>query len=495
VRLAVVMTLAAVACSDQPGLTLRVLPNDSTVTTLRVLISDRSCTASNDPESTGDCSGISLASDQPIVPGHIRFLDDGSAGDGSDLGDPILDRKDGEFVVRLLPNPDGSTRNVHLALIGFDANDTALGLAELTFDGSNPIPAAATLEQIDLAPLDSTLGTTVELAHGGGGVCVEIDNAPAAQQSSTVNEFYVPVEDPDCDGIPLDKECQPYIAHFSGVFGGSDSDVGTCGAATTIAAGGTACLLGAGTSSCSDGSGDGTQPPLTGCDPVDGNGPAPCLPDPMCTPPCAADLDHDHCFGADFEGLAQMAHIDCQVQQDSSGGGFCPGVFVPLGSGFALPPDPGACTLQVQAIGTGQIALDGFDVQAQFVDSQGDVDSDPVQIVTNPTPDLAACGLGVTIPDTNASSMNGNGPQTIGYVEITAGGAAKANASPIILPMRLLYPTNGGPGVDCTQTPTTCQFVRGQNDDTGQLLGCLGFSLGSGSGSDGSGSGSAGSGI
>ena len=480
-RAVVLVSVAAIACTDAPGLTLRVQPGDSNVTKLRVLVSDRTCSANTDPESTSeippDCSGIALDPTTGEVQGHIRFVNDGSADDGLVAVDPVQAiSSDHDFVVRLLPNPGGAARFTHVALIGFDDADTAYSIAEMTFGSDAPIPSAPTYEQVTLESLDAAGGAAVHVQPGSGAgdyVCVQIDNAPDAQSGSVTTEFYVPVEDPDCDGIPLENECKPYEASFSGTFGGADSDVATCSTLDTLHTG---CVLGAGVSSCRDGSG--AAPAPAGCVPVDATAPAPCVPDPMCSGACGSSLDPAACFGANFEAVQGMTHMECSVQTGANGP--CDAYFDPGTGVLGAVTGSGACDLQLTEI-TSPITLDGFSAQAQFFDAQGQPAGGQVQITNNPPSNFPSmCGLGMQLP--------GDAMTSIAYIRLTTPNSTGS----VVLPILLQLPPAGTPLVDCSQTPSTCTVVGGQDgEDQPYLLGCVGITD---VGSDGSGSGSGSSG-
>jgi hypothetical protein len=122
--------------------------------------------------------------------------------------------------------------------------------------------------------------------------------------STWETEYFVPKSDPDCDGVPVDKECSEYWYQYQ--------PVGQC-VSHSFTEVPNACAVGE--SACADGVTRDTT-----CSP-DSERPFTCLPDAFCNY-CGAEIPADTCIArAIEEGLTANAltHFECALDADANG--------------------------------------------------------------------------------------------------------------------------------------------------------------------------------
>ena len=169
-------------------------------------------------------------------------------------------------------------------------------------------PAEPATTDLMTAPLDLTLdhrahvwarGPTAELPEPTG--CL----AYQKWEGSWDTEYFVPKTDPDCDGVPIDKECSEYWFNYK-------PSVSTCVLDAGVALPDT-CVLGA--SLCADGiSNDRT------CR-LDSSNPITCVVDAICDH-CSDDIPADGCVKGVVEtAIANdtTAHYHCDFDSTQSG--------------------------------------------------------------------------------------------------------------------------------------------------------------------------------
>src|SRR5580693_6457630 len=114
--------IAAAACSDAKGLTLKVFPASGESQVL-VMISDRPCSPSDpnaNPDGSDACTGgiAGFPMGSPRLHGTVRFLTDDAASDYTDEtqipADALLDITSDGVPLRLLPDPEAGSNSTEV---------------------------------------------------------------------------------------------------------------------------------------------------------------------------------------------------------------------------------------------------------------------------------------------------------------------------------------------------------------------------------------------
>ncbi len=434
--------IAAAACSDAKGLTLKVFPASGESQVL-VMISDRPCSASDpkaNPDGSDACTGgiAGFPMGSPRLHGTVRFLSDGAASDFTNEtqipADTLLDITSDGVPLRLLPDPMAGSNSTEVLLLGLGGG-SAVSFARLHIP---TVPTSSTYEQVTLAPLAGS--ATAHLWQGPTKrySCVRFVESGSA-------EFFVPTGDPDCDEVMLDRECQPYVYDFTGTTTTApDLDDATCTLPFITSQNLDLCVLGQDDETCTDNVTFGSAVTAT-CTNHFGSS-APCVPASMCTTPSCEGLGAT-CFGSSFASLDEQgigtAHIDCTV---GYGSGLatdpCPGVFsIPGLSGSS------GCTLAIETPVPGLIDTDvntsiGFGSAAKFVDGNFMTPDALVSLQAGSSDPSTACTYSIIPPPTNSMTFDINKEQlTLGYLLIKGPTPTSVPMRGLVLPVLLRYPT------------------------------------------------------
>jgi hypothetical protein len=299
---ALVVACVVAACGGGTGVDIDVfVPSDLKLDRMELWVAYSQCY---------DCPNGVAWTQTERASGNIYFLRDESVIRAVEQGD--------RWVLHLDATTDNS-RPPWLAIAGFAGSkvvaikvlrDVHIPLSTVVRWQVDLDPADPATTDIATPPSDLTLdhrahvwarGPTPDLPEPTGCLAYQRWNP---DETSWNTEYFVPASDPDCDGIPVEKECSEYWYQYK--------PLGRCVTDTTLQLNGT-CVVGL--SPCADGV---TTDRTCGPDPTH---PITCAPDVVCGK-CSDMIPADTCVASAVDdGIAanSMLHFDCAFDATTNG--------------------------------------------------------------------------------------------------------------------------------------------------------------------------------
>ena len=210
------LIVAVAACGNDGTVSIQIETHDPAITRVELFVAASDC---------GDCDGIAPPSSLDHTKGKVHLID-------SDVRfvAPVKDHIAG---FRLQPDPVTSSVVPRLAAVGFDANDNPLGYVvdDAGFDVEKLIGQERRYELTSRTIVESQ-GALPGVAPTAPDPAMLVvawrapktgENADPATRASclaietgndSTTEFFVPPDDPDCDGIVAD-ECDAHFYDFA----------------------------------------------------------------------------------------------------------------------------------------------------------------------------------------------------------------------------------------------------------------------------------------
>jgi hypothetical protein len=295
-RWGALMVCVAAACGGGTGVDIDIfVPDGVKVDRVELWVAYDYCS---------DCPNGIAWNQSDRATGNIYFL--------RDEGLIKAEARDGRFVLHLVAAA-GNSDPPWVAIVGYEGGkatavrvlrDVHIPTSKVVIWQVDLHPAADASTDVDMPPADATRDHRVHVWNRAPTSALPEPTGCLAYQrwdgSTWKTEYFVPKSDPDCDGIPPEKECSEYWYQYK--------PIGGCITNQAIQLPGS-CVIGL--SPCADGV---TSDKTCGADPTR---PLTCLPDAFCHD-CGDQIPADTCI-AQSVGDSTLVHFDCSYPATDGG--------------------------------------------------------------------------------------------------------------------------------------------------------------------------------